>query len=143
MARNRTGIHTFGTACKVLFALSVPSWERGRLACFVFHLCKVHFSLSSRLHSRRLVPPPLSVPSWERGRLARQRASTGVMLPAIDGRLAPSRPCWASFPCAITSWYRISWCERGDLNPYPFRDWNLNPARLPIPPLSREKAGQR
>ena len=29
-----------------------------------------------------------------------------------------------------------SWCERGDLNPYPLRDWILSPARLPIPPLS-------
>ena len=29
-----------------------------------------------------------------------------------------------------------SWCERGELNPYPLRDWILSPARLPIPPLS-------
>src|SRR5262245_59339045 len=28
-------------------------------------------------------------------------------------------------------------CERRDLNPHPFRDWILSPARLPIPPLSR------
>lgn len=28
-------------------------------------------------------------------------------------------------------------CARGDLNPYVRRHWNLNPARLPIPPLAR------
>ena len=30
----------------------------------------------------------------------------------------------------------LKWCERGDLNPYPLGDWILNPARLPVPPLS-------
>ena len=36
-----------------------------------------------------------------------------------------------------------SWCERGELNPYPLRDWILSPARLPIPPLShRTGAGK-
>ncbi len=30
-----------------------------------------------------------------------------------------------------------SWCEGGDSNPYPFRDWILNPARMPVPPPSR------
>ena len=29
------------------------------------------------------------------------------------------------------------YCERRDLNPHAFRHRNLNPARLPIPPLSR------
>ena len=28
------------------------------------------------------------------------------------------------------------WCERGDLNSHGLPHWNLNPARLPIPPLS-------
>lgn len=31
------------------------------------------------------------------------------------------------------------WCGRGDLNPYVFRHWILNPARLPIPPLPLER----
>ena len=30
-----------------------------------------------------------------------------------------------------------NWCERRDSNPHAFRRWNLNPVRLPIPPLSR------
>jgi squalene synthase HpnC len=30
-----------------------------------------------------------------------------------------------------------TWCERRDSNPHAFRRWNLNPVRLPIPPLSR------
>src|SRR5579862_9958272 len=29
------------------------------------------------------------------------------------------------------------WWARRDSNPHPFRDWNLNPARLPISPLTR------
>ena len=29
-------------------------------------------------------------------------------------------------------------CERRESNPHAFRHWNLNPARLPIPPLSQE-----
>ena len=33
--------------------------------------------------------------------------------------------------------YRISECERGDLNPHGFPHWILSPARLPIPPLSQ------
>src|SRR6476660_4653273 len=30
-----------------------------------------------------------------------------------------------------------SWCGRRDSNPHDFRHWNLNPARLPIPPRPR------
>ena len=29
---------------------------------------------------------------------------------------------------------RESWCAWGDLNSHALRHWNLNPARLPIPP---------
>jgi hypothetical protein len=29
------------------------------------------------------------------------------------------------------------WCERRDSNPHGVTHWNLNPARLPVPPLSR------
>ena len=32
-----------------------------------------------------------------------------------------------------------NWCERRDSNPHAFRRWNLNPVRLPIPPLSRSR----
>src|SRR5450755_1249879 len=30
-----------------------------------------------------------------------------------------------------------AWCGRRDSNPHDFRHWNLNPARLPIPPRPR------
>lgn len=33
--------------------------------------------------------------------------------------------------------YKTGNCERQDLNLHPLRDWNLNPARLPVSPLSR------
>ena len=39
------------------------------------------------------------------------------------------------------SYYRIShseWCGRRDSNSYALRHWNLNPARLPIPPRPHE-----
>lgn len=29
------------------------------------------------------------------------------------------------------------WCERGDSNSHGLPHWNLNPARLPVPPLSQ------
>ncbi len=32
-----------------------------------------------------------------------------------------------------------AWCGRRDSNPHNFRHWNLNPARLPVPPRPREK----
>lgn len=34
-----------------------------------------------------------------------------------------------------------SWCERGESNPHGFPHRNLNPARLPVPPLSRTDEG--
>ncbi len=34
-----------------------------------------------------------------------------------------------------------AWCARGDLNPHVRRHWNLNPARLPIPPLAQDAPG--
>ena len=30
------------------------------------------------------------------------------------------------------------WCGRRDLNPHDLRHWNLNPARLPVPPRPRD-----
>ena len=30
-----------------------------------------------------------------------------------------------------------AWCERRDSNPHGFTRWNLNPVRLPVPPLSQ------
>jgi hypothetical protein len=34
---------------------------------------------------------------------------------------------------------RCGECERRESNPHTFRYWNLNPARLPVPPLSHTK----
>ena len=44
----------------------------------------------------------------------------------------PSRNC---FICASTYCLYKAWCGRRDLNSHTLRYWNLNPARLPIPPL--------
>ena len=30
------------------------------------------------------------------------------------------------------------WCERGESNPHELPHWILNPARLPVPPLSQD-----
>ena len=36
---------------------------------------------------------------------------------------------------------RRYWCGREDSNLHEFPHWNLNPARLPVPPLSRQGCG--
>src|SRR5690348_1959183 len=33
----------------------------------------------------------------------------------------------------------VGWCARRESNPHIFRYWNLNPARLPVPPRARLK----
>src|SRR5574337_221577 len=46
-----------------------------------------------------------------------------------------SRP-WTELKSAIHG-RRAPWCERRDSNPHGLPHWNLNPARLPVPPLSQ------
>src|SRR5690242_14743600 len=60
-------------------------------------------------------------------------------------------------PCSLCQWFgeptsrpgkgppeivgqtpESAWCGRRDSNPHNFRHWNLNPARLPVPPRPRE-----
>src|SRR5690606_21622951 len=45
----------------------------------------------------------------------------------------PSRS-FSAFPSAVLP----AWCGRRDSNPHALRHWNLNPARLPIPPRPQE-----
>ncbi len=35
----------------------------------------------------------------------------------------------------------MKWCERRDSNSHRLPYWNLNPARLPVPPLSQKQGG--
>src|SRR5216683_4035090 len=37
-------------------------------------------------------------------------------------------------PSVIRANAESAWCGRRDSNPHNFRHWNLNPARLPVPP---------
>src|SRR5207249_2659643 len=54
--------------------------------------------------------------------------------PRLCGAIAD---CQSEFQSAIANLKSaIFWCERGELNPHPLRDWILSPARLPVPPLS-------
>ena len=46
-------------------------------------------------------------------------------------------PCPRQLNWRRGRWCCEDWCERGDSNPHALRHWNLNPGRLPIPPLSR------
>src|SRR5690349_20347090 len=59
-----------------------------------------------------------------------------LSLDSLDGHVA-------QFP--MNSWGRShsesGWCARRDLNPHIFRYWNLNPARLPVPPRARGPRG--
>jgi hypothetical protein len=45
----------------------------------------------------------------------------------------------ARVPCSnvVATFGARKWCGRRDSNPHIFRYWNLNPARLPIPPRPR------
>ena len=50
--------------------------------------------------------------------------------------LEPTISAWKAnvLPLHYTRVLSCKWCGRRDLNSYAFRHWNLNPARLPIPP---------
>ncbi|BAR62808.1 hypothetical protein NK6_9671 [Bradyrhizobium diazoefficiens] len=45
-------------------------------------------------------------------------------------------------PSVIRANAESAWCGRRDSNPHNFRHWNLNPARLPVPPRPREFASR-
>src|SRR6185369_1693016 len=49
---------------------------------------------------------------------------------------AARRPCSAASSNLPATW---TWCARRESNPHIFRYWNLNPARLPVPPRARPK----
>ena len=56
-----------------------------------------------------------------------ERSKGSALLARMRGRL----------PARGRSTRRVDpggWCGRRDLNPHDFRHWNLNPARLPVPP---------
>ena len=61
--------------------------------------------------------------------------------PVKAGRRVKARPdgvlLRGVFPAPWLAARSRRWCERGDSNPHALRHWNLNPGRLPIPPLSR------
>src|SRR6266478_7360520 len=54
---------------------------------------------------------------------------------ACAGGSADPHPQGGSWPSSILQANAESaWCGRRDSNPHNFRHWNLNPARLPVPP---------
>ncbi len=66
---------------------------------------------------------------------------------AVKLRQPPTGSCQAVRVSPFSKIYRLNnyfnlliwgykWCERRDSNSHAARHWNLNPARLPIPPLS-------
>ena len=56
-----------------------------------------------------------------------------------DLNLRPLRPKRSALPsCAKHRHRHLKWCGRRDLNSHTLRYWNLNPARLPIPPLPQK-----
>src|SRR6185312_7553437 len=81
---------------------------------------------------------------------AARQVPSGVVAGTVGGLHALIAPClgasagsWGSAPVVgrADRWFTVSAgpitsCERGDLNPHVRRHWNLNPARLPIPPRS-------
>src|SRR5262249_55056292 len=53
---------------------------------------------------------------------------------SLDG-LDGHNPTLFKFGCAV--FVLGKWCARRDSNPHILRYWNLNPARLPVPPRAR------
>src|SRR5690606_38290934 len=81
----------------------------------------------------------VSGPGWEPGARAcrgRPAAASGTR---YFGGIAGPPPVAAHRIARGTR----GWCERGDSNPHALRHWNLNPGRLPIPPLTRPAAPAR
>ena len=61
-------------------------------------------------------------------------------LAACAGGAADPYPRGETGPPSIRHANAVSaWCGRRDSNPHNFRHWNLNPARLPVPPRPREQ----
>ena len=70
------------------------------------------------------------------GFISLKKQSKGLLfLERVKG-LEPSISAWKAnvLPLHYTRVLSCKWCGRRDLNSYAFRHWNLNPARLPIPP---------
>ena len=59
--------------------------------------------------------------------------------------LEPTISAWKAnvLPLHYTRVLSCKWCGRRDLNSYALRHWNLNPARLPIPPRPHERRNQK
>ena len=66
-------------------------------------------------------------PPSQRPRMPKRRRIVGNLDPATQESITPRSTSPTISP----------WCTREDLNLYTFRYRNLNPARLPIPPLVR------
>ena len=61
-----------------------------------------------------------------------------LIIPMIPGGVKAESP----LGCAAQNQHdtrTFQECERRDSNPHALRHWNLNPARLPISPLSQER----
>ena len=81
-------------------------------------------------------PPP---PPWQGGALPNElfphmRLKFRKMERVMG--LEPTISAWKAnvLPLHYTRVLSCKWCGRRDLNSYALRHWNLNPARLPIPP---------
>src|SRR3954447_17131257 len=95
--------------------------ERVSVTCMVSNLLLVR--------SRRACVGTLSLIDPARGERLNAGGSSD-RLPADNIRAGADRVIRANAESA--------WCGRRDSNPHNFRHWNLNPARLPVPPRPRK-----
>ena len=84
---------------------------------------------------RRLFLSALRVPSISISTKISPPFGRIFLLERVMG-LEPTISAWKAnvLPLHYTRVLSCKWCGRRDLNSYAFRHWNLNPARLPIPP---------
>ena len=81
------------------------------------------------LHGVNLLPLAPG-PKWPRQCPINRRAASACAGGSADPY--PQRGHWPSSILQANA--ESAWCGRRDSNPHNFRHWNLNPARLPVPP---------
>ena len=76
-------------------------------------------------------PRPSNAPASPSGRNPAERIRP-------EGEEIPNRAQFSAKRETERCWEFLSWYARGDLNPYPSPEWNLNPSCLPISPRARQ-----
>ncbi len=92
------------------------------------------------LHDVNLLP---ELTRREPGSCQCVRRGAWAMSPEPASVVRRTRSGWKRALLNFSAQTRAHWCGRRDSNPHNFRHWNLNPARLPVPPRPRSAIVRR